>query len=292
MTLPSELCQDDPTRGVAHPGMQARKPSANLGEKALLEMVASGCAASEVLDAVSRSAEEVADGSRCGIYLIDWGGRRIRSFSAPRLPAEFSISLTGLPLRHDTGPCARAACLRIPVIAADLEADPQWQGSAFGALAATHGLRSCWSTPICATGEVLGTLEIFHAKPGSPSPAQADFISRLAYIASIAIQFMQIEAELEKASAELAHMMDVVALSASIAAKVIQPLSGIVINASTGRRMLAARPANVEGAGETILRTLRDCWRASEMISRLRDILGSQGTKAFHPPGSLHRTTS
>ena len=118
-----------------------------------------------------------------------------------------------------------------------------------------------------------------------PSPAQEDPISRLAHIASIAITLMKVEAELDKATAELAHMTEILALSASIAARLVQPISGVVINASTGGRMLAASPPNVEGARETIRRTLRDCSRASEMISRLRDILGAKAT-AFYAPAN------
>lgn len=290
MTLSREIHQHDQTRGVAHPGIQMQDRLRSMGEKALLEMVASGRGTLEILDAVSRSAQEIAEGARCGIYLIDWAGPGIRSFAAPGLPTEFSTSLADLPLRHDAWPCARAACLRVPVIVVDLESDPRWQGSAFGAIAATHGLRSCWSTPICAAGEVLGTLAILHARPASPSSAQSDLIGRLTHIAGIAIKLMQVEAELNEASAELAQITEVVALGASIAGKMVQPLSGVVINASTGRRMLAACPPNIEGARETIRRTLRDCNRASEMISRLRDVLGSKGAKAYASGGSIDWT--
>jgi PAS domain S-box-containing protein len=59
-------------------------------------------------------------------------------------------------------------------------------------------------------------------------------------------------------------------LSASIAHELNQPLSGIVTNASTGLRMLAAQPPNVAGASETARRTIRDANRASEVIKRLR----------------------
>jgi signal transduction histidine kinase len=49
-----------------------------------------------------------------------------------------------------------------------------------------------------------------------------------------------------------------------------QPLSGIITNAGTCMRMLNAEPPNVEGARETVRRTLRDGDRAAEVISRLR----------------------
>lgn len=287
MTLSCEIYEDDQAHDVGHQATNGSQCLESVDEKVLLEMVASGRKTSEILDAVSRSAEEIGEGARCGIYLIDWTGPRIRSFSAPGLPVAFSLSLTGLPLRLDTGPCARAAWLRAPVIVADLESDARWQGSAFAALAATHGLRSWWSTPICAAGEVLGTLAVLRPRPASPSQAQKDLIDRLTYIASIAIKLMLVNAELNRTSAKLAHAMEVAALGASIADKVIEPLSGVVINASTGRRMLTACTPNVAGARETIRRTLRDCNRAAELISRLRSTLGSKGDKPYASSGRL-----
>jgi PAS domain S-box-containing protein len=59
-------------------------------------------------------------------------------------------------------------------------------------------------------------------------------------------------------------------LTASVAHEVSQPLSGIITNANTCLRMLAASPPNVEGAIETVRRTIRDGNRASEVVARLR----------------------
>ncbi|ESZ24043.1 PAS domain-containing protein [Mesorhizobium sp. L2C084A000] len=72
---------------------------------------------------------------------------------------------------------------------------------------------------------------------------------------------------------ELAHVTRVTslgAMAASIAHEVNQPLSGIVTNASTSLRMLAANPPNLEGARETARRTIRDGNRAADVITRLR----------------------
>lgn len=83
------------------------------------------------------------------------------------------------------------------------------------------------------------------------------------------------EAALNKARADLTHMARVMtlgALTASIAHEVNQPLSGIITNASTCLRMLAADPPNLDGARATAQRTLRDGNRASEVIQRLRTL--------------------
>jgi len=71
-----------------------------------------------------------------------------------------------------------------------------------------------------------------------------------------------------------------VALTASIAHEVNQPLSGIMINASTCLRMLASDPPNVDGARETARRTIRDANRATDVIAGLRALFTSQRSTA------------
>ena len=89
----------------------------------------------------------------------------------------------------------------------------------------------------------------------------------------------QAQEDLRNTQAELAHMTRVMTmgeLTASIAHEVNQPLSGIITNASTCLRMLAADPPNVEGARETARRTIRDGNRASDVITRLRALFGKK----------------
>jgi len=87
------------------------------------------------------------------------------------------------------------------------------------------------------------------------------------------------EEDLRSTQTKLAHMarlMTMTQLTASIAHEVNQPLSGILTNANTCLRMLAASPPNIEGARETARRTIRDSNRASEVVKRLRALFGSR----------------
>jgi PAS domain S-box-containing protein len=111
--------------------------------------------------------------------------------------------------------------------------------------------------------------------------ATRDQNDRLEYIGAIqdVTQRRLADEALGKARSELAHVARVTtlgALTASIAHEVNQPLSGIITNASTGLRMLAADPPNVEGALETVRRTLRDGNRAADVIARLRALFGKK----------------
>ena len=87
------------------------------------------------------------------------------------------------------------------------------------------------------------------------------------------------EEALRNTQAELARMMRVMTmgqLTASIAHEVSQPLSGIITNASTCLRMLKGDPPNIDGARETVQRTIRDGNRASEVITRLRTLFSKK----------------
>ena len=89
------------------------------------------------------------------------------------------------------------------------------------------------------------------------------------------------ERRYHEAQMELAHVNRVATvgqLSASIAHEINQPLSGIVTNASTLARMLAADPPNITGALETARRAIRDANRASDIIARLRALFAKKET--------------
>lgn len=85
----------------------------------------------------------------------------------------------------------------------------------------------------------------------------------------------------DKARSELAHVARVLSLgtlAASIAHEINQPLSGIVMNATTCQRMLATVPLDIDGALKTAHRTIRDANRASEVITRLRALFSRKET--------------
>jgi predicted ATPase/signal transduction histidine kinase len=91
------------------------------------------------------------------------------------------------------------------------------------------------------------------------------------------------EAALAKVRAELAHVSRVSTLgnlSASIAHELNQPLSGIITNANTSLRRLAADPSNAEGVAEAVRRAIRDANRAADIIRRLRALFSNDDNVA------------
>lgn len=131
--------------------------------------------------------------------------------------------------------------------------------------------------------------QVFRITPASGNVkhvhAVGHFVERVAgrplFIGAIqdVTESMVAEEAMNRARSELAHVARVTtmsALTASIAHEVNQPLSGIITNASTGLRMLDADPPNIEGARETVRRTLRDGNRASDVIARLRALFSKK----------------
>ncbi len=111
--------------------------------------------------------------------------------------------------------------------------------------------------------------------------ARRDQNGELEYIALVqdVTQRRASEEALAKARSELAQVarvMSLATLTASIAHEVNQPLSGIVTNASTCLRMLSSDPPNIVGARETARRTIRDGNRASDVITRLRTLFSKK----------------
>jgi PAS domain S-box-containing protein len=250
------------------------------GEKRLLEMVASCHSMSEILEAICRLVESTASGCYCSVVLVDPSGTRVEHGAAPSLPTSYMSACIGRPVNIDAGPCAMAAYLNEQVIAADLTTDMRWVE--WRPMALAHGLQSCWSTPISsAAGKVLGTFALYYSQPRTPTPLHQSLIEQFTHIARIAIERRLSEETLSKVRSELAHVARVTslgALTASIAHEVNQPLSGIITNASTCLRMLAADPPNVDGARETARRTIRDGNRASDVITRLRALFAKKDT--------------
>jgi PAS domain S-box-containing protein len=175
-------------------------------EKGLLEMVACGNSLPTLLDALCRLVEQSAIGCFCSVVLVDPSGTRLEDGAAPSLPASFITSIVGRPINSESGPCAMAVHLNKQVIASDLKTETRWAQYAWSPMALTHGLQSCWSTPIpsCA-GAVMGAFAIYYDEPKEPTARDQSLIGQFTHIASIAIERAQNDATLKRSEFFLAE---------------------------------------------------------------------------------------
>jgi PAS domain S-box-containing protein len=168
------------------------------GEKRLLEMVAGGNTLSSILDALCQLVEETASGYICAILLLDKSGTSLELSRAPSLPSSYNESILRWPINLDSGPCARAALLKEPVIVADVASDLQWDAYGWRPLALSYGLRACWSTPILSSeNAVLGTFALYSREPGGPTPQLQDVIGQMTHLAAVAIERQRVVEQLQ-----------------------------------------------------------------------------------------------
>jgi PAS domain S-box-containing protein len=159
------------------------------GEAHVLKIAARGTPLAAVLEALCYLVEENFADRLCGIILVDPSGTKLVHGAAPSLPSSYNQAIHGRPVTVDSGPCAMAASLGVPVITPDVLEETRWRENAWRELALAHGLRACWSIPICAsTGKVLGTFAIYSHAPGVPGQALSDMIDHFAHLASIVIE--------------------------------------------------------------------------------------------------------
>jgi PAS domain S-box-containing protein len=84
------------------------------------------------------------------------------------------------------------------------------------------------------------------------------------------------EEALQKVQTELAHVSRVMTLgelTASIAHEVNQPLAAIVTNGNACLRWLGGSPPNLAEARQAVERIIKDSYRASDVISRVRSLV-------------------
>lgn len=148
-----------------------------------------------LLEAIARVLEEQIPGALASVLLIDPDGRRLRHGAGPSLPASFNGAIDGETVGERAGSCGAAAFRRERVVVTDIRHDPLWTD--YAALAAVHGLRACWSTPMLdAHGHVLGTLAIYHREVHQPDAHEFEMVDTLTHLAGLVIERVQREHQL------------------------------------------------------------------------------------------------
>jgi GAF domain-containing protein len=157
------------------------------GQAQILQMIAMSAPLEDVLDRLVRLIESQLTGISGAILLVDEDGTRLRLGAAPNLPESYVNAVDGAPIGPNAGPSGAAAYRREPVIVAEARTDPLWAD--YQDLAAAHGLRSCWSTPILShDGGVRGVFAMYSKEAREPSPVEMRLIDIATHMAGIAIE--------------------------------------------------------------------------------------------------------
>lgn len=154
-------------------------------QNTILEKIATGQSLTETIDYLCREVEMQALDVVCSVLLLD-PDNRLRHLAGPSLPLDYTDAIDGLQIGPGVGSCGTAAFTGRPAIVEDIETHPYWQQ--FKALALPLGLRACWSTPIIASGKVLGTFAFYYRTARGPSETDEAIVRACVHLTAIAIE--------------------------------------------------------------------------------------------------------
>src|SRR5438045_123707 len=136
-----------------------RREALFAGEKRVLEMIATGVALKDILNAPCLLIEEYRSGTLASVLLLRPDGLHLESVAGPSLPKAWTQQMEKLPIGPCAGSCGTAAYRGSPVVVSDIATDPLWEVPEHRVAALKHGLRASWSNPVRSSGgKYLGAL--------------------------------------------------------------------------------------------------------------------------------------
>jgi PAS domain S-box-containing protein len=175
------------------------------GEKRLLEMIATGVALKEILNALCLIIEQQRSGTLASVLLLNSDGLHLDSVAGPSLPREWICQMEKLPIGPCAGSCGTAAYRGSQVIVSDIATDALWDVKEHRSSALKHGLRASWSNPVLSSkGKVLGTFCMYYRQPRTPSSQDLGLIDLATHLVRVGIERDRAEEAL-RASEEVAR---------------------------------------------------------------------------------------
>lgn len=151
----------------------------------ILEMIAIGCPASDIYDAIALMYEDRHPGLRCS--MLELHGNKLLHGGAPSLPKEYCEAVHGLKNGPSVGSCGTSTFTGKRVLVENIDTDPKWEKIKHVAL--PHGMRSCWSEPIMSSrGDVLGAFGMYYNHPALPDEEESADLKSAARLASIVME--------------------------------------------------------------------------------------------------------
>ena len=167
-----------------------------VGERRVLELIATGASLSSVLDALCRVIDEES-GLMSSIYLLDRAEARLTLAAGPHLPDVWAQWFRVFPATRTTTACGQAVTTRHAVIVTDVRASPlyaEWSDAV-----AASGINALWSTPFFSKdGRVLGTFAVYNRESHAPDAEDVRLVGRATHLASIAVEHHDTEESLRE----------------------------------------------------------------------------------------------
>jgi signal transduction histidine kinase len=176
-----------------------RRETAAIGrlQRKVLEGLALCDSLIQVMTLLCTEVETLAPEMVCSIMQVSADGLTLSPLAGPSLPSTYNDALYGLPIGFGVGSCGTAAWSAKPVEVADIATDPLWKD--YRDLALSHGLASCWSTPIfLEPGRVGATFGLYYRKPGPIQPMHRRMVEACVQLCQIALRHEERQRQLQQ----------------------------------------------------------------------------------------------
>jgi PAS domain S-box-containing protein len=211
-------------------------------EKRILEMIATGVALKEILNALCLFIEEQRSGTLASVLLLNPDGAHLDSIAGPSLPKEWTQQMESLPIGPCAGSCGTAAYRRSQVIVSDIVTDPLWDVPEHRAAALKHGLRASWSNPVLSSkGKVLGTFCMYYRERRTPRSQDLELIELATHLVRVAIERDRAEEALRASEQVVRGQVEALTYSLDVLATAPAPDKFLGQMLSTIARLLAAQ---------------------------------------------------
>jgi PAS domain S-box-containing protein len=211
-------------------------------EKRVLEMIATGVALKEILNALCLFIEEQRSGTLASVLLLNPDGVYLNSVAGPSLPREWTEQMETLPIGPCAGSCGTAAYRGSQVIVSDIAADPLWDVPEHRAAALKHGLRASWSNPVLSSkGKVLGTFCMYYREARTPTPQDFGLIELATHLVRVAIERDRAAEALRASEQVVRGQVEALTYSLDVLATAPAPDKFLGQMLSTIARLLAAQ---------------------------------------------------
>jgi diguanylate cyclase (GGDEF)-like protein len=154
-------------------------------QNAILRMIARGASLESTCSTLCSEVESILPEVICSVLTVDPAGL-LHPLAGPSLPDEYSRALDGVMMGPLSGSCGTAAYLKTDVTVINIETDERW--AQFKHLALPHGLRACWSSPICgAEGRAIATFAFYYRNVRGPTAFDREVVANCVHLTQIAI---------------------------------------------------------------------------------------------------------
>jgi PAS domain S-box-containing protein len=212
------------------------------GEKRLLEMIATGVALKEILNALCQIIEEQGPDTLASVLLLNPDGIHLDCIAGPSLPKQWMQEMETLPIGPCAGSCGTAAYRGSQVIVSDIATDPLWNVPQHRAAALKHGLRASWSNPVLSwKGKVLGTFCMYYRQPRTPTSQDLGLIDLATHLVRVAIERDRAEEALRGSEQVARGQVEALTYSLDVLATAPAPDKFLGQMLSTIGRLLAAQ---------------------------------------------------